>query len=441
MKKGNSWVGPKQLGITLFCGVLFLLCSCVNAGTTNTILPMIAEMRGWNYAQLLPFMSYGSYIGAVAAIFYGQLVVKKGPKFVIMLGLVLGGISIAVYGSTTVRAVFVLTIIANRVMSCAYQQSGNAALLNNWFPRTKGIVLGWATMGIILADIVWSPYIPKAIAALGSSLTMLLVGCGMIVVAILCGIFVKNTPEAAGTYPDNNPTGLEDLVKSTHAMHMYQSSFTMKKLLRTKEVWQISIGWGVLWMLAVAYISQVVLRCVSLGYPQEFGVHVLQISSVFGLAGSWFFGFLDLRLGTKRATQFYSLGVIAMYVISMFHAESAACIWISVCGMMGCMGGIANLQPSMVGTVFGRWDFAAANRIIALMVMAISGSAFLVVSVFLHTPWGRDGLYVFSIIGAAVCLLIVTLTSGKMIGTKNEDAVEQVERLMTAREEMKGENK
>ena len=59
MKKGNSWVGPKQLGITLFCGVLFLLCSCVNAGTTNTILPMIAEMRGWNYAQLLPFMSYG----------------------------------------------------------------------------------------------------------------------------------------------------------------------------------------------------------------------------------------------------------------------------------------------------------------------------------------------------------------------------------------------
>ena len=119
MKKGNSWVGPKQLGITLFCGVLFLLCSCVNAGTTNTILPMIAEMRGWNYAQLLPFMSYGSYIGAVAAIFYGQLVVKKGPKFVIMLGLVLGGISIAVYGSTTVRAVFVLTIIANRVMSCA----------------------------------------------------------------------------------------------------------------------------------------------------------------------------------------------------------------------------------------------------------------------------------------------------------------------------------
>ena len=95
----------------------------------------------------------------------------------------------------------------------------------------------------------------------------------------------------------------------------------------------------------------------------------------------------------------------------------------------------------MVGTVFGRWDFAAANRIIAPMVMAISGSAFLVVSVFLHTPWGRDGLYVFSIIGAAVCLLIVTLTSGKMIGTKNEDAVEQVERLMTAREEMKGENK
>lgn len=440
MKKGKSWAGPKQLGILLFCGVLFLLCACVNAGTTNTILPMISEAKGWDYAGLLPFMSYGGYIGAVAAIFYGQLVVKKGPKFVIILGLVLGGISIALYGSATIRVVFVLTIIVNRVMSCAYQQAGNAALLNNWFPRTKGIVLGWATMGIILADIIWSPYIPKAITALGSGLTMFLVGCGMIVIAVICWIFVKNTPEAAGTYPDNNPTGLEDVVKNTHAMHLYKSSYTIKRLFRTKEVWQISIGWGVLWMLAVAYISQVVLRCVSLGYTQEFGVHVLQISSVFGLAGSWFFGFLDLKLGTKKATQLYALGVIAMYMISLFHAASPICIWISVCGMMGCMGGIANLEPSMVGTVFGRWDFAAANRLIAPIVMTISSSAFLVVSVFLQSPWGRDGLYVFSLAGAAVCFFIVSSVSGKMLGTKNEDAIRQVEQNLASQAEMKGEN-
>ena len=234
MRKGKSWVGPKQLGILLFCGVLFLLCACVNAGTTNTILPMVSAARGWDYAGLLPFMSYGGYIGAVAAIFYGELVVKKGPKFVIILGLVLGGISIALYGSATIRGVFVLTIIANRVMSCAYQQAGNAALLNSWFPRTKGIVLGWATMGIILADIIWSPYIPKAISALGSGLTMFLVGCGMIIIAVVCGIFVKNTPEAAGTYPDNNPTGLEAVVKNTHAMRFYKSSYTIKRLIRTK---------------------------------------------------------------------------------------------------------------------------------------------------------------------------------------------------------------
>ncbi|MCU6763766.1 oxalate/formate antiporter family transporter [uncultured Roseburia sp.] len=427
--KKPEWLGKKQLVIILFGGVLFLICACVNAGTTNTILPMIAEIRGWKYEDLLPFMSYGGYIGAVATVFFGQLVVKKGPRFVIICGLLIGGASLALYGTTRIFGVFVFTIILNRVMSCAYQQAGNAALLNNWFPRTKGIVLGWATMGIILADIVWSPYIPAVIHRIGSEATMILFGCVLVLIALFARLFIKNTPEAAGTCPDNNPNGLEELIKNTHVMKRYQNSYTMKKLLRTKQMWQISIGWGLLWMAAVAYVSQIVLRCVSLGYSQEFGVHVLQIAGAAALAGSWFFGFLDLKLGTKKASQIYALGVLAMYAISLFHKQSTVLIWISACGMMGCVGGIANLQPSMVGTVFGRWDFAAANRLIAPVVMAVSSSSFLVVSIFLRSPWGRDGLYVFSIICTVVCFIIVTAVSEKMIGANDTEALQNVNEI------------
>ena len=76
IKKDKSWVSPTHLMVTIYAGLLFLACACVNAGMTNTILPAICELRGWNHADALPFMSYGGYIGAAATILFAQLVVK-----------------------------------------------------------------------------------------------------------------------------------------------------------------------------------------------------------------------------------------------------------------------------------------------------------------------------------------------------------------------------
>ena len=335
VKKDNSWVSPQHLLITVYAGILFLACACVNTGMTNTILPRICELRGWEYADALPFMSYGGYIGAAATLLFAQLVVKRGAKFVIVLGLALGGLCLALYGLTTVYAVFVLCIIGNRIFSCAYQQAGCTALLNNWFPRKKGVVLGWATMGIILSDVIWSPYIPKAIAAIGAPLTMAIVGAVFLLLALFAAFAVKNIPEETGCYPDNDPTGLDDLAASQTAMRAYRTSFTWGRLLRTPQVWQIGITWGLLWMIAVAFVSLLVQRCVSIGY-----------------------------------------------------------------------------EP----TVFGRWDFAAANRVISPIIMAVSSSAFLLASLFLKSSWGYNGMYAACAVIAVLCLISVLLTKDRMIG-------------------------
>ena len=309
IKKDKSWVSPTHLMVTIYAGLLFLACACVNAGMTNTILPAICELRGWNHADALPFMSYGGYIGAAATILFAQLVVKKDAKFVTVLGLILGGVCLALYGYTTSFPIFLLCIIGNRVFSCAYQQAGCTALLNNWFPRKKGVVLGWATMGIILSDVIWSPYIPDAISAIGAPLTMAIVGVVFLLLALFFVLRIKNMPEEMGCYPDNNSEELADLAASQAAMKAYRTQFTWKRLLRTPQVWQIGIAWGLLWMIAIAFVSQLVRRCTSLGYEAGFAVQVLQISSIVGLFGSWLFGWIDTRTSTKTSTTIYAVAI------------------------------------------------------------------------------------------------------------------------------------
>lgn len=77
IQKDASWVSPKHLLITVFAGFLFLACACVNTGMTNTVLPAICTLRGWDYADALPYMSYGGYIGAAATLVFTELVVKR----------------------------------------------------------------------------------------------------------------------------------------------------------------------------------------------------------------------------------------------------------------------------------------------------------------------------------------------------------------------------
>ena len=422
IKKDKSWVSPTHLMVTIYAGLLFLACACVNAGMTNTILPAICELRGWNHADALPFMSYGGYIGAAATILFAQLVVKKGAKFVTVLGLILGGVCLALYGYTTSFPIFLLCIIGNRVFSCAYQQAGCTALLNNWFPRKKGVVLGWATMGIILSDVIWSPYIPDAISAIGAPLTMAIVGVVFLLLALFFVLRIKNMPEEMGCYPDNNSEELADLAASQAAMKAYRTQFTWKRLLRTPQVWQIGIVWGLLWMIAVAFVSQLVRRCTTLGYEANFAVHVLQVSSIVGLFGSWLFGWIDTKTSTKISTTIYAVAIAIFFVLGLLQPFGTVFVWISACGIMACVGGIANLAPSMIGTVFGRWDFAAANRLISPIIMAVSSSAFLLASVFLKSPWGYDGMYIACAVIAVLCLVAVRLTKDRMIGATDEEA-------------------
>ena len=321
--KKSSWAGPRQIGMTVLFGMIFLICSCVNGGMSNTVMPTVCKLRGWDYAAVLPFMSYGGFIGAAATLVFGQLVVKKGGKRVIVLGLVLGGLNIALYGSTTSFMLFVATIIGNRVFSCAYQQAGAASMLNSWFPKTKGIVLGWATMGIILADVIWSPYIPKAIAALGLPITLKLVGLAFLGLAVIVICFTKDTPEAAGAYPDNDPESLNQIASAAACAKAYISPFTWKKLLKTRQVWQIGLTWGILWMVCLAFVSQVVGRAVSVGYAQNYGVRLLQISSVVALAGSWFFGWLDVKVGTRKASMVFAAVIVLLFLNGLLHRKAA----------------------------------------------------------------------------------------------------------------------
>lgn len=352
-----------------------------------------------------------------ANLLFGQLLIKIGAKNIITIGLIGGGISALLFGLTDNLVVFSIMIVLNFVFAGAYQAAAANTLLAQWFPKTKGIAFGWATMGIVLASVFWAPYITNAFALIGEKMVFIIVAIIFWALAVINIFFIKNTPEEAGSYPDGDPNASSDEIKqAAAAMMSYRSPFTIKRLLGSKQTWQLMFGWGLPWLAMMAIFSQLVPRLLSLGYEMSFSSLVLAISGLIALPASYLFGWLDTKLGCKKSSLILTVFLILGAISALLHGSGIFFVWATaVCMAMG-QGAIANLVPSMIGTWFGRWDYASAARLQFPLVNIVATCGMTLVGVCLGKGFSYETIYYICIALLAVGFVIILTCREKMIG-------------------------
>ena len=215
-----------------------------------------------------------------------------------------------------------------------------------------------------------------------------------------------------GRYPDNmDPEFAKTLAyRPEQAAIDEASDITIGQVLKTSNTWLIGIGYGLLWMVTVGVVSQFIPRMMSVGYEQSQALMFLTISSIIAVPGSYFWGWLDSKIGTKMASVVYSVSYVVALLILIFSVNEAI-IWIG-CIFIGLgLGGILNLIPSMVISVFGRAGFKQANSIVTTIASLIRVLAFAIMAALLTVSGGNYTLpytvfIVADILGAVVLLLI-----------------------------------
>ena len=416
-----SWYKGRHLYVMLMSTLMFFLFVITNSGATNTIIPTLSGMNGWNESLVLMILTFGGYICAVALLFYGRLVAKVGPKKVMVIFLLLGGVFYALWGSSNSMVMFCVVMVAANLCGYGFMSISTPVLVSHWFPRSKGIVLGIATIGIILSDVSWSPAAPVLIGRIGPTPTFIAMGLVYIAAAIAIAFTIRNFPEEHGLYPDGTSEGYEDYKKTVKELESYRSPFTIRKSFATKQVWQITFGLLLLLMCGVMYVSRVVPRCLSLGYSPDFAISVLQVCGVFSIIGSFVFGLIDQRLGTKKACMIHATFYAIIWVITLFQGPGAdAFVWIASIGVLFGLGGIYNLIISMTISIFGRWDFVGPNTAVAFMQAVLISSNYTISSVFVDSGLGFRGVDILSLILTAVALVVIFKTDTRCIGKTDE---------------------
>jgi len=405
--KANSF-GGWGWSMIFMCMIAYFIGGGINTDGLNIFVGALSGARGWDRAAMLSWSTYGGWIAILFTFIFGHIIVKKGAKVVFVGTLFLTAIAIYFYGHTQNFAVYAISVAACSILSAGYSLTAPNTIQANWFPRKKGLALGWSTIGYPLCTMIF-PFVTNFLMGnFGVESMFTAIAVFVLIFAVISIFWCKNTPEEVGRAPDNDPLSAEEIKASQAAARAYKSPWTMKRLLKTPQTWLIGIGMGLLWMVTVAIVSQLVSRLMGAGYERTAAVGMLSVMGFFGIFGSYIWGFIDLKIGTRKATYIYAAWYAVALLLLIFMANTVT-IYLGVFMVGISVGGICNLIPSMIGSVFGRYDFAAASRFISAVTKGICACAYLYNAQSLKLTGSLTAGYVGLIVLCGVAALLVFL--------------------------------
>lgn len=407
MKKSSSNFGVMGWLLIIYMALSFFITG-LGGAAQNITADLFNGMYGWSAAFVISLNSIGGWVGVIFIFIFGAIMAKGKLNLtatILVCGLLVGACYI-VMGSTAHLGLYACMFIIYQIGYVLWAQLANQALCNNWFPRKKGVAIGWATMGfplspslglVLFAKLMFGKGVPNP----GFAYTV--IGIAAIVICVAGAIVFKPYPEQLGLFPDNDKTMTRE--QASKALTEGQagaatSPWSIKRMLTTKEVWLTFIPCGFIGFFATGSISQVVPRLMSIGYSSDAATTMISVCALIALPGSYIIGFIDSKLGTKKS---YIISMIAVIVSCILYAiPNPVTIWAALVIIGVALGGSSNFAMSLTTNYFGRYNFQKAFGVTLTITQIVSNAGAICIA-YAAQAWS----YSIAYIGVAVLSLIM----------------------------------
>lgn len=413
----DSRFGKWGWSMIVYAMIMYFLFAALSTDGQNLFPGAFAGVYGFDSNALLAYATPASIVGIIGGFLFARLLIKHSTRMISAISLIITGIAFALWGMCGNIVLYVLLLMVVCFFASGFSFVA-PTLMTDWFPYKKGVALGWATIGAPLSSAFFVSGFSVLLAKAGFKAAFIILGIAIIIFGIISLFWVKDTPETAGTMPDNMEPEMAQKLTAEAGQNVVDDfeEISLGQVMKKPNTWLIGIGYGLLWMVTVGVVSQFIPRMISVGYAQSEALMFLTISSIIAIPGSYFWGWLDGKVGTKLASVIYSVSYIVALFILIF-TTSQVIIWIG-CIFIGLgLGGILNLIPSMTMSAFGKNGFKQANSIVTTIASLIRVLAFAIMAACLTISGGNYTLpytvfIIADILGAVVLLLIKNKKAG-----------------------------
>lgn len=387
----------------------YFIYGALTTSGLNVIVPTYSAMYGWDSGLLMTLSTVGGILAVFGSLLFSQLIMTRGARLISVVTLALTGAAVVMLGNASSIVVYGICIALFQILGQGYGNIGTNTIIGNWFPVRKGFILGITTMGLPLASFAFVPLLSATFGSMGATSALTVIGIAIFIFGIISWFWLRNTPQEVGLLPDNGK-----YPENTAANADFKSKWIFKTLLKNKNALLIAFGYGMLFLVTQAMVSQTVPYLIEQGFAQGSAVSTLSMAAGIGIIGSFLWGVLDDRMGTKPASIIYAIWYAITFVL-LFLQSSYVVTMIGIVMLGASLGGIGNLMPSMIITAFGAAEFPSVNRVINTILSLVRAMAFVVMALGLRI----NGTYRYAVIPLIVITVVALLL---ILGIDKKDA-------------------
>lgn len=410
---GAGWV------VIIYCLLMFFLYVGMCNDGANITAPNVEHRLELERGTIITMNSIAGLVGVIFFIIVGQINRKLGARITSGICCIVAGITyiLAMRAPNVPLYTVFMCFVFGGIMSAGYLPGGT--LVATWFPKKKGVVMGYTTMGhnfasafyVQLVAILIAPMIP-GLENIGERFTsgIVPIGIGAIVLGILGMIFIRNTPQERGINPDNVSDKVYKEEYDTDTKKDDDGGWTTLKLLKTKELWLAAITTGFYQICSVGVMSQLVLRNIELGFKAQTAMNVMTVLALGGVVGSWLVGIIDDKAGTKRTMMGFGIWYAIALLCNFTAVDSITpLVYVSLFMIAVGIGGSANFTTSLPTSIFGRHGFDKVNSVIFPIQGAVTALCFLVNGVVQRITGGQIRMAYLVFAGVAIVNVLLIL--------------------------------
>lgn len=346
------WIVAASFFTALYVG------GAVFYGFTAMFEPIAKEL-GWSYTQVsLAASLRGLEMGLLAPVI-GVLTDRWGPRRLVLIGSILGGLGLLLLSRTTSLGLFytAFVLIAIGMSTCTMTVLMTAVA--SWFRRRVGIATGIAICGFGFGGLM-VPAIVGLIEAFDWRAAVTILALGMLVIPLPLSAVFRHRPEQYGHLPDGDSAAIlpapadetPDNSNVTGELHVGGM-----QALRSATFWKIALAFTCHAFLVLAIITHVMPYLSSIGVGRSTSSLVATAIPVASIVGRLGFGWFSDHF-SRRVTTAVGFAMLALGLLSFAYADLGLLPIILFLVLFGPgYGGLNVMRPSLIQEYFGRGSF------------------------------------------------------------------------------------
>ena len=351
----------------------------VNARTAFSLLfPPILHDFGWDSGATAGIFSFGFLVSAVITPFVGRLMDRRGPRFVIELGIV--AMSVGLLLAPLAHAPWQLylslgALVGGGVNCLAY--TGQSLYLTHWFVRRRGLALSIAFSGVGLGSITLLPWLQSVIERGGWRAACWALGLVVLVLLAPPNLLLQHRPEDIGLVPDGieATSAISGRAGNIVDPRWAAVDWTLARALGTARFWWIALGYfcGLFAWYAVQVHQTEYL--IGIGFSPVTAAWALGAVSLVAVPGQIGLGHLSDRIGREWVWAIGNGGFVlcCLALILLRNSPVTALLYLMVIAQGSLGYGLTSVMGAIPAEIFEGRNYGSIFG--SAMLAAILGGA------------------------------------------------------------------